>query len=93
MPIEEWNQITVRYQEEYLYSRYAENARGILDLIPRIKDDPLFAEVVPFTSLAALCLEVPDNKSRIVVWYENHSEEYTISIENDCLRQAFQYPC
>ena len=83
MPIKEWNEITARYQEEYIHSRYAENARGILNLIPRIKDDPIFADVVPFTSHTALCLEVPDNKFLVVVWCEKGSEEYTISIEKD----------
>ncbi|MCL4249037.1 MAG: hypothetical protein KJ065_12900 [Anaerolineae bacterium] len=83
MPSEEWDEIIARYQEVYLNSRFAENAKGILKLIPRIVADPAFADVVPRTSLTALQLEIPGKKTRILVWSENDGSEYSISLQDN----------
>jgi hypothetical protein len=81
MASEKWDKIVARYQEIYLHSRYEENARGILNLIPLMKDNPAFADVIPTTSLTALCLEFPSKKTNILIWYE--SGEYSISVQGD----------
>lgn len=83
MPSEDWDKITVRYQDVYLNSRHEENAKGILSLIPRIKDNPAFADVVPSTSLTALCLEIPGKKAKVLIWCEKDGVEYSISLQDD----------
>ncbi len=85
MASEKWDKIIARYQEVYLHSRYEENARGILNLIPSIKDNPAFVDVIPTTSLTALCLEFPGKKTNILIWYE--SGEYSISVQGNSARE------
>jgi hypothetical protein len=81
MPSEKWDEIVTRYEEVYLHSRYEENAKGILNLLPRIKDDQIFVDVVLTTSLTALCLGVPGKKARALIWYENGV--YSVSVQGD----------
>ncbi len=83
MASETWDEVITRYQEIYLRSRYADNAKGILNLIPRIKDNPVFAGVEPGASLTALCLKIPDHKVKIFFWCEKYGEEYSISIQDN----------
>lgn len=83
MPSESWDEVITRYQEVYLHSRNADNAKGILNLIPRIRDNPTFVDVVPSTSLTALCLEILGKKGKVIIWWEKDREEYSVSVQDD----------
>lgn len=66
-----WDDLLKEYQEIYLPSRYAQHARRMIDLIPHLRRHPAFAEVIPFSSLATLCLKLPSSRIVVCLWGED----------------------
>ena len=59
--------------------QYAEHARGILNLIPRLRNDPDLRHVTVGTSHYSLFIEVPNTRKWLFVWCELPGPKYTIS--------------
>jgi hypothetical protein len=66
-----WDALLKEYQEIYLPSRYGQHAQSMIDLIPELRQRPAFAEVIPFSSHATLCLKLPSNRTLICLWGED----------------------
>jgi hypothetical protein len=67
-----WDEIIAVYQGMYAESpRTSEHASAMLELIPKIRDEPALQGIVPGTSHATLFLQVPQKGKAVYVWYEN----------------------
>jgi hypothetical protein len=68
MTYDNWDEILKLCEEVYLHSRYAEHAQSMIALIPQIRADSNFEDIVAFTSHATLCLQFPGDKTEICIW-------------------------
>lgn len=73
-----WDDVLTDYQEIYIHSRYSEHAKGMIQLIPRIREDANFADVLPGTSLSTLFLKVPNKETRVHIWCEEVGKTYRV---------------
>jgi hypothetical protein len=71
MAFGDWDKVISSYEEIYLKTKYATQAKAMLELIPKIREHPSFNKVFPGTSHAALFLEVPEKKTKIQVWCDS----------------------
>lgn len=76
-----WNEVSDEYRNIYLKSRYSENARGMLELIPKLQSEPSLMDVIPGTSLSMLFLEIPGKQASVHVWCEQIYVIYSVYID------------
>ncbi len=88
MSFNDWDKVLADYQEVYIHSRYEEHAKGMLNLIPRIREDDAFMEVIPGTSHATLFLALPNKKTQVHVWCEQLASKYSVYLYNPEHRQS-----
>jgi hypothetical protein len=72
-----WDDVITSYETIYLKSNVSEHAKGILKLIPEIRDYFLHDGLIPGTTHSTLFLEIPNSITRILVWCEG-DDKYTI---------------
>lgn len=75
-----WDEIVKELTDHYLHapSPYDEHARGILGLIPRLRQEVALSDLIPITSHGTLVLEYPGIKTRINIWSEKAGEKFKI---------------
>jgi hypothetical protein len=76
-----WEKVIRMYEElPQDSSRYSEHVRGMLDLIPDIRNNPKLSDAMPGTSHTILILEISGVQSNIAIWCERINEVYRICI-------------
>jgi hypothetical protein len=79
-----WNKIESRLRDYLdLGSSYGENIRGLLNLIPIIKNDPVIQRSTPGVSLVNLIIRIPEKIPVIYIWCERPDLIYTIYIYDE----------
>ena len=70
-----WDHVVRMYREVCCHheidEQYIVHAEAMLKLIPQIKAEPTFAQVVPFTSHITLCITLPEKRdAHLRIWYD-----------------------
>ncbi|MBI5666672.1 MAG: hypothetical protein HZC41_01580 [Chloroflexi bacterium] len=74
-----WDDCLNEYQNFTIYSRFEVHAQSMIDLIPHIRHLPQFADVIPVTSHATLCLKLSIIRTEICIWGEQ-DRKYSVSL-------------
>jgi hypothetical protein len=72
-----WEAVIREYNDIYINTRFGEHAKGILNLIPVIREQVDLTNVIPSTSHATLVLQYPDTRVSVRIWCEG-DDIYTV---------------
>ncbi|HUN08388.1 MAG TPA: hypothetical protein PLQ56_17410 [Aggregatilineales bacterium] len=78
----DWDKVLAAFESISISPRYEEHARGMISLIPHIRRETVFSDVVPIVSLGVLRLEIPDKRMLVSIWCNQIEESYTIFLEH-----------
>jgi porphobilinogen deaminase len=78
----DWDKILAAFESISISPRYEEHAREMISLIPHIRSETVFSDVVPIVSLGVLRLEIPDKRMLVSIWCNQIEESYTIFLEH-----------
>jgi len=77
-----WDDIERGYREILTYDGiraiYLDHAAGMLDLLPEIRQNSAFGDVIPYTSHLMLYLELKAHRLRVRIWYEQGKYEIVL---------------
>mgnify|MGYP000322795586 CR=1 FL=1 len=68
-----WDDVIKGYKNIYLHSRYEENAKAMLDLIPHLRKQFDGEDIIPGTSHGTLFLVKATKKTQIYIFYKGNN--------------------